>query len=113
MVQIGANQPGELCQAMRRAECECRLASARSREYTISAMHDAPHRKALADTIERMADTDVRNLAKFLVEVITQHLECHAKFWLEFVSHAQAIQLQEQCGVDTVLEAHAIALGHL
>jgi hypothetical protein len=58
MVQIGANQPGELCQAMRRAECECRLASAR-------------HRKALADTIERMADTDVRNLAKFLVEVIT------------------------------------------
>jgi transcriptional regulator with XRE-family HTH domain len=40
-------------------------------EYTISAMHDAPHRKALADTIERMADTDVRNLAKFLVEVIT------------------------------------------
>lgn len=40
-------------------------------QHSLGAMHDAPHRKTLADVIERMADNDVRNLAKFLDEVTT------------------------------------------
>jgi len=38
--------------------------------YTLPVTHEIPHRRLLADAIERMADTDVRNLAKFLDEVI-------------------------------------------